>query len=105
MTVRPAVAALLMIAAAGCGGGAIPRPTDQHVARAQARWPEATRASLERGRDLYVARCSGCHPLHRPDEYAAARWEPLVVEMGPRAKLSRSEQDLVLRYLTSVSPR
>jgi hypothetical protein len=50
-----------------------------------------------------VARCSGCHPLHRPDTQPAARWATLVDKMAPRARLSDSERDLVLRYLTAAS--
>ena len=96
-------AAALLLAAVSCGGGAVPRPTEAHLARAQARWPDTTRASLERGRELYVARCSGCHPLHRPDTLPAARWATLVDQMAPRARLSDSERDLVLRYLTAAS--
>jgi cytochrome c5 len=95
-------AAALLLAAA-CGGGAVPRPTDAHLARARERWPDTTRASLERGRELYVARCSGCHPLHPPDSQPAARWAQLVDEMAPRARLKPDERELVLRYLTAAS--
>jgi hypothetical protein len=99
------LAALLLAAAASCGGSAVPRPTDAHLARARARWPDTTQASLERGRELYVARCSGCHPLHPPATQPAARWAALVDEMAPRARLSAAERDLVLRYLTAASGR
>lgn len=96
-------AAALLVAALSCGGGAVPRPTDAHVARARTRWPDTTRASLERGRELYVARCSGCHPLHPPSTQAPARWAALLDQMAPRARLTASERDLVLRYLTVAS--
>lgn len=99
---RLAATALL---AASCGGGAIPRPTDSHLARARTRWPDTTRASLEEGRELYVARCSGCHPLHAPDTQPPERWAALVDEMAPRARLSPDERDLVLRYLTVASEK
>jgi hypothetical protein len=104
MPFRPLAAALLFTALA-CGGGAVPHPTEAHLARARARWPDTTRASLERGRDLYVARCSGCHPLHRPDAQPADRWATVLDEMAPRARLTPAERDLVLRYLTAASRR
>jgi cytochrome c5 len=97
------VAAVLLLAAVSCGGGAVPHPTEAHLARARARWPDATAASLERGRELYVARCSGCHPLHPPDTQPAARWAAVLDQMAPRAKLSADERELVLRYLTATS--
>jgi hypothetical protein len=103
MPYRLLVVVLLLVAAASCGGGAIPHPTDANLARARSRWPDTTAASLERGRELYVARCSGCHPLHPPDTQPAARWAALLDEMAPRAHLDATERDLVLRYLTSAS--
>ncbi len=97
------VAAALLLAAVSCGGGAVPHPTEAHLARARARWPDTTAASLERGRELYVARCSGCHPLHRPDSQPAGRWAEVLDQMAPRAKLSADERELVLRYLTATA--
>src|SRR5215510_4780966 len=96
--------ALLLFAAAAsaCASGSIPHPTPADVTRAQQEWPDASVASLERGRDLYVARCSSCHPLHRPAEYPPARWNELVTKMGPRAKLSEEEREQILRYLATV---
>jgi len=97
------IAVLLLLAAMSCGGGAVPHPTEAHLARARARWPDATAASLERGRDLYVARCSGCHPLHPPGSQPAARWATVLDQMAPRAKLTGDERELVLRYLTATA--
>jgi len=99
------LAAAVLFAAFGCGGSAVPHPTDAHLARARARWPNTTRASLERGRTIYVARCSGCHPLHSPATHPASQWAAVVDEMAPRARLSPAERDLVLRYLTAASQR
>lgn len=101
---RLLVAALLW-ATASCGGGGIPRPVDGDVARVRPRWPDTTRAQLEQGRDLYVAHCGGCHPLHRPGEFDAAGWSTAVGEMAERAKLDVAQRDLVLRYLTALSSR
>jgi cytochrome c5 len=97
------IAAVVLLAAVACVGGAVPHPTEAHLARARARWPDATAASLERGRELYVARCSGCHPLHPPGTQPAARWAQVLDKMAPRAKLSGTERELVLRYLTATS--
>lgn len=97
--------ALALTLSACAGGGGVPHPTPVQVSRAQTRWPGATRESLERGRDLYVARCSGCHPLHRPAEFPASRWPALLAKMAPRARLTPAERDLVLAYLSTVSGR
>jgi cytochrome c5 len=97
------LAALLALLLAASCGSAIPHPTDAHLARARSRWPDTTRASLERGRELYVARCSGCHPLHAPSSHSSAIWAAMVDQMAPRARLKGSERELVLRYLTAAS--
>ena len=94
-----------LLAASACGGGAVPRPADQDLVRARATWPDTTRDELERGRDLYVGRCSGCHPLHAPNNYPAGTWQTVVGKMAERARLNPAEQDLVLRYLVALSAR
>lgn len=105
MSRRPFIAflGLLLAAASACGAGAIPHPNDESVSWARAEWPETSRQSLEQGRDLYVARCSGCHTLHEPRSYPAARWHEVLGVMAPRARLTPSESDLVLRYLVTMS--
>lgn len=99
-----AAAVALAVAAAACSSG-IPRPTDADVTRARQTWPQTTRADLERGRELYVAHCSGCHPLHAPREYPPDAWRGFVDEMAPRAMLRPDEADLVIRYLSAAARR
>jgi cytochrome c1 len=54
------------------------------------------------GRQLYVLKCSGCHSLHRPDELSVQQWEKTVPEMMTRAKLTKEEAQLIVRYLVTV---
>lgn len=58
---------------------------------------------LAEGRGLYVAKCSGCHPLHPPSEGDAEFWEEHVVDMAGRARISDEESGLILRYLEAAS--
>ncbi|MFN8176784.1 MAG: cytochrome c [bacterium] len=99
---RRLVALLLGVAGASACAAGLPHPSEADVARARVRWPETSRADLERGRERYVVRCSTCHPLHRPTEYEPARWEAEVRKMAPRARLSEAERDEILRYVTAV---
>lgn len=94
--------ALLAGGALGCAGG-IPPVSPEHLARARATWPDADHASLVEGRRLYVARCSGCHALHRPREYPAPAWGPLVDRMTARSRISAVERERIVRYLTVAS--
>jgi mono/diheme cytochrome c family protein len=56
---------------------------------------------LNRGRALYVSKCSSCHNLHRPEEYPAKIWSHNINEMQGRAEISDEQKKLILNYLTS----
>lgn len=94
---------VLLLALAACGGGAVPQPTDAHVAIARGQYPEVDRAMLERGRSLFVERCSGCHSLPKPSSHERARWPGLVAKMAARAKVDASGERAISAYLVSTS--
>lgn len=81
----------------------LPRPTDDQAVVAARRWPGTTRADLERGREVYVDRCSGCHALFQPQRFPASKWQRMVGEMSKRAKLEGRDRDVILRYLVSFA--
>lgn len=95
---------LVLLALAACGAALVhPGPADATLAAA--RWPGTTVAELEHGRALYVSRCSRCHALHVPEQYAAVRWPDLITRMAPRAKLSLDERAAITRFLVTTSAR
>jgi len=97
------LAALGLALGAGCA--TVPRPTAETVARAQGRWPESTLESLERGRVVYVQRCSGCHALPLPDAHSEPEWHKVMDDMADEAKLTTEERALVERFVLSVRTR
>jgi hypothetical protein len=58
---------------------------------------------LSAGRDLYIAKCSGCHSLHLPQQYTAATWDTILTNMNPRAKVNPKEAEQIRAYLTLYS--
>ena len=102
---RYAFRAFLLLSATCGGSSAIPYATRDQLSNAQARWPDTTSASLDDGRELFVARCSGCHPLPSPERFGFQRWHSILDTMGERARLTGAERELVLRYLTAVGRR
>ena len=97
------VAALLaMVGLLACASN-VPRPTAAFVKQAQVRWPEATLASLQAGRALYIKGCARCHTLYRPWAVPAAEWPETVLEMAKRAKLDPQQAERVVRYLIVTS--
>jgi hypothetical protein len=51
-------------------------------------------------RRFYEARCGVCHVPYPRDEHTAEEWSDIVAEMAPRASLTRSQRERVLRYLS-----
>jgi cytochrome c5 len=99
------VAVLLAAAllATGCATTALPRPTEANAQAAQARWPDASLAELDKGRSIYLAKCSACHDPERPQAHAAAEWPGLVAKMRDRAGLDDDEARLVERYVVTLA--
>ncbi len=100
-----AVALLVASFAVACARVQMPRPTELHAQSAQTRWPGVTVADLDRGRSLYVARCSSCHQPVPPTHIAPAEWPGHVQEMSERAHLDASEQRLVETYLVTMASK
>jgi hypothetical protein len=81
--------------------GSIPKPTALH--RDWARSHYGKEKDIDRGYTLYVANCSGCHSLYHPSEYSDSAWAVVFPEMRQKSKLSDTDADLVLAYISSSS--
>src|SRR5258706_10486527 len=92
------IAAVGLSLLSGCSAG-VARPDPNDARWASERWPGTTVADLSRGQDIFVARCSSCHALPRPDGKTPDEWAGVLDEMGAKAKLSAGDHDLVLHYL------
>jgi len=80
-----------------------PHPTVEDVARAPTRSPAVTLADLERGRSLYLGRCSSCHHAFEPASKSVDSWPAYIDKMKQRAKLSDGDAALVLDYLVTMA--
>jgi hypothetical protein len=97
------IGVVLLLLLAGCSA-ALPVLTDEHVRRAQGRWPAASLGALEAGRQKYIDRCGGCHSLHLPGEFTEARWRRALDEMQERSRTSDGEKEMIFRYLVAARP-
>lgn len=97
---------MLFVAArlAGCAA-AVPHPGERELAEARRFDAAVTAADLARGRDLYVAKCSGCHPLHGVDERSDAEWEATLAEMREKARLDADSERPLRLYLLGSNGR
>lgn len=104
VSISRAALSLAACLAVSCAS-AIPPPTTGDVERVRSRWSDLTLEDLKQGRDLYVAKCAGCHPLKDPSELAPSAWPSAVDDMVDEAHLSSDERDAIVRYLVTMSGR
>lgn len=99
-----AAAALVaaVLTAGGCAA-ALRQATPDDAVRLAPRWPGTTLEDLQRGRGLYVRRCSGCHNVYLPRAFPPEKWPGLVDEMAVKARLGPGERDDVVRFLVAVA--
>jgi hypothetical protein len=98
--------ALLLPLLSSCASS-LREPTAADAERLRAKYGDASRAELARGRDRYVARCAGCHALKDPDSVAPQRWRAEVGQMRQKfgVVLDEGEGEAIIRYLEAVSSR
>ena len=101
---RRACVGALLLSVVACGASATPAPVQADVARIENRFPGTTLAELEKGRSVYLSRCTSCHAPVAPRSISAERWPHEVREMSERARLGEDES-LVVRYLVAQALR
>lgn len=90
----------LLILSTACGGGAI---TPQMVAQAQKHDPQATEASMQRGKVVLETKCNSCHKTPGPTDEPQAEWPEYVEKMGKLAKLTDDQQQDLLHYVMGAA--
>jgi len=61
---------------------------------------KANLEELNEGRVLYINKCGGCHTLFVPEKYSAKEWSGWVDKMEVKAKITASEKEKIIKYLT-----
>lgn len=92
--------ALAGLLATACRGPWLPVATEADATR-----ENVALADLQRGRDLLIHHCSGCHLTPSPRDHRAADWPAEVDEMRERSKLEPAEVALITQYLTAFAER
>lgn len=96
----PVRAGLLLVAVltGACAGADIPTPSVIDANRSG-----IALGRLERGRAVYLEKCTRCHSPVAPRDYSSNEWPGRVDEMTDRSKISQDEKQLILTYLTTMS--
>ena len=53
----------------------------------------------EMGKTIFMNHCSRCHDLPRPEQYTAQRWEGILSNMIPRARINDEQAVHITAYL------
>ena len=93
---------LCAVLAALCSGCAM-GPGLPMVSEHDAKKAGVERVTLETGRNLYAAKCSGCHELYHPARFSAKTWAVAVEEMGEQFHVKKTDQALIYGYLATFS--
>ncbi len=62
----------------------------------------ATRAVLERGREVYLSDCTRCHSVEPINRYSIDRWRTIIERMGPQSKLDKSRTAALEAYVLAA---
>jgi cytochrome c5 len=63
-----------------------------------------TMDQLKQGSRMYIRKCSGCHALHKPSQFTAQQWHPILMKMFERSKVKDSTtKALITNYLVAKS--
>jgi cytochrome c5 len=63
----------------------------------------ANAALIAQGKTVFETKCGKCHNLKRTIDYTADRWDGILKQMAPKAKLTQEETEQVAAYVKSNS--
>lgn len=78
------------------------KPTLTDETRGKNLYADVSLASLEKGHELYIAKCGSCHKLHKPDSESEAEWRKILPVMARKAKLDPRQYELIERYVFTM---
>jgi cytochrome c5 len=70
---------------------------------ASKKWQGVTMAQLTQGKTIYESNCNKCHKLKDPKSHTEEEWNKIVPNMSRKAKIDAASQDLVLKYVVTMS--
>lgn len=97
--------ALFIAACAGSKVSSSNEPTQADVDRNKAIFSNLTLEELIQGKAHYEKNCGSCHKLYSPNGESAVGWKKIVPPMAKKAKIDSKTEDLILRYLISMSSK
>jgi len=88
---------LFLAVAVACTTTKVYVPANENVNKRE----PATLVELQQGHDIFVKSCGKCHKLKKPESRNPQEWTKALLKMGPKAKLSKEQTDLVYKYVVN----
>lgn len=109
----PILSALAIVAgsmAVACGfpktvDGPPPRITVQQVEHEAQAGSGVTQAYLDTGRDLFAAKCNGCHGYPDIATVADDKWPAIMTRMGKKSDLNADQSQQVLAFVRAAKAK
>lgn len=60
---------------------------------------ENLKALMAKGEEIYRTKCTRCHGVPETSEYSSNRWDRIINEMAPKARLDATEKNAVMVYV------
>lgn len=79
-------------------------PSSEQLVSMQQKVPDITLERAKAGYQLYSEKCASCHHLYSPDRFTTVQWNNILPKMFPKAKVSDTDQQKLIRdYLHALS--
>ena len=102
MTYRTII--IFLLVANSCSSARLLQPSTADLTKAVEKVPGITLTELQQGYKLYTIKCSACHRLHDPAEFTSQKWEPILLKMFGKAKITEENQKtLIHNYIITKS--
>ena len=83
----------------------IPIPQEKDVVSITSQFPNRQLSDLINGRELYVAKCSGCHTLKSPSDFTSTQWNKDIPDMKVKSKINDNEANAILLYVLTFAKK
>ncbi|MFO0677032.1 MAG: hypothetical protein U0169_10875 [Polyangiaceae bacterium] len=107
LAIRIGVGAVTLASLGACGfpktvDGPPPVVTAEIAEREAKARPGTSLESLSAGRDLFAAKCNGCHGYPDLATVSEAKWPEILTRMGKKSDLSEAQTAQVLAFVRAT---
>lgn len=87
-----------------CASFTLIAPSQSDVERAAQKYPGITLADLNQGKDIFDKSCGRCHSKKKSFAVSEETLISVLPAMAKKAKLDKTQEDMVLKYLITMRP-